>query len=136
MSTNHHDTGAYALHALPPDEHAALERHLARCETCATETAELVATAARLGLAVHTVPPPELKKRVLRAISTVRQEPATRATIRRSWWPAQHLASLAVLQCAAVFRVLAAWRSASANGPRTPAPRPTTPGSKWTSPLC
>ncbi|WTX01044.1 anti-sigma factor (plasmid) [Streptomycetaceae bacterium NBC_01309] len=106
MSTIHHNTGAYAVHALPADEHAAFERHLTHCETCARETAELVATAARLGLAVQAVPPPELKERVMRAITTVRQEPAARPAVRRSTWPAQRLANLAVAACAAASAVL------------------------------
>ncbi|GGS30292.1 hypothetical protein GCM10010269_81060 [Streptomyces humidus] len=71
----HRMTGAYALHALSDEEHEAFERHLADCEPCAQETAELCATAARLGLAVSTTPLPVLRERVLRRIATVRQEP-------------------------------------------------------------
>ncbi|MGW0338067.1 anti-sigma factor [Streptomyces sp. NPDC003011] len=66
-------TGAYALHALPEDERQAFERHLAHCEPCAQETAELAATAARLGLAVSAAPRPVLREQVLRRITTVRQ---------------------------------------------------------------
>ncbi|MGW4275741.1 RskA family anti-sigma factor, partial [Streptomyces seoulensis] len=47
----HSMTGAYALHALPDDERAAFERHLAGCASCAQEVAEFAATAARLALA-------------------------------------------------------------------------------------
>ncbi|WP_103531938.1 anti-sigma factor domain-containing protein [Streptomyces sp. SM11] len=67
-------TGAYALHALPESERQAFERHLADCEACAQEVRELSATAARLGLAVAEPPPRELRERVLREITTVRQE--------------------------------------------------------------
>ncbi|WP_105971636.1 anti-sigma factor [Streptomyces geranii] len=67
-------TGAYALHALSDDERDAFERHLAACEQCAQETAELAATAARLGLAVSVTPRPALREQVLRRITTVRQE--------------------------------------------------------------
>ncbi len=67
-------TGAYALHALPDEESSAFERHLAGCEACARETAELSATATRLGLAVSSTPPTELRAQVLRRITTVRQE--------------------------------------------------------------
>ncbi|WP_327728578.1 anti-sigma factor [Streptomyces sp. NBC_00487] len=70
----HRMTGAYALHALPDGERDAFERHLAGCEACAQETDELVATAARLGLAVSVTPPAALRERVLRRITTVRQE--------------------------------------------------------------
>lgn len=67
-------TGAYALDALSDDEREAFERHLGDCEGCAQETAELSATAARLGLAVTETPRPALREQVLRDISTVRQE--------------------------------------------------------------
>ncbi|WP_405563371.1 anti-sigma factor [Streptomyces phaeochromogenes] len=67
-------TGAYALHALSDEESVAFERHLPGCEACAQETAELSATAARLGLAVATAPRPVLREQVLRRITTVRQE--------------------------------------------------------------
>ncbi|WP_031099410.1 RskA family anti-sigma factor, partial [Streptomyces sp. NRRL S-15] len=72
-------TGAYALHALPDDERVAFERHLGVCGACAQEVRELSATAARLGLAVSAVPPPALRDRVLREITTVRQEAPSHA---------------------------------------------------------
>ncbi|MGW0333857.1 anti-sigma factor [Streptomyces sp. NPDC003011] len=79
----HRLTGAYALHALPDEEREAFERHLADCEPCAQEAAELSATAARLGLAVSVAPRREMRGQVLRRITTVRQEapgrPAARA---------------------------------------------------------
>src|SRR6478752_4991281 len=67
-------TGAYALHALDADERGRFERHAADCEACAQEVRELTATAARLGLAETVVTAPELKTRVMRHITTVRQE--------------------------------------------------------------
>ncbi|MGX1274321.1 anti-sigma factor [Streptomyces phaeoluteigriseus] len=70
----HRMTGAYALHALPEDEREDFERHLEYCEPCAEETAELCATAARLGLAMSATPDPALRERVLRRVTTVRQE--------------------------------------------------------------
>jgi len=70
----HRLTGAYALHALPEEESTAFERHLAGCEPCAQETAELSATAARLGLAVASTPPAALREQVLHRITAVRQE--------------------------------------------------------------
>ncbi|GAA3907954.1 anti-sigma factor [Streptomyces lacrimifluminis] len=81
----HRLTGAYALHALSDTENTAFERHLAGCEACAQETAELSATAARMGLAVATTPPAGLREQVLRRITTVRQETPGR--------PAQALAA-------------------------------------------
>ncbi|MFM9589137.1 anti-sigma factor domain-containing protein [Streptomyces scabiei] len=80
----HRLTGAYALHALSDEEHEAFERHLGDCEPCAQETAELCATAARLGLAVSTTPPPVMRERVLRRIATVRQEAPGGSTPSRS----------------------------------------------------
>ncbi|MET4921218.1 anti-sigma factor [Streptomyces sp. PSRA5] len=68
-------TGAYALHALAPDERAEFERHLEVCPACAQEVRELTATTTRLGLAVAVTPPPELKQQVLRRIAAERQEP-------------------------------------------------------------
>ncbi|WP_327719292.1 anti-sigma factor [Streptomyces sp. NBC_00490] len=70
----HRLTGAYALHALPDGEREAFERHLAGCEACAQEAAELAATAARLGLAASVTPSAALREQVLRRITTVRQE--------------------------------------------------------------
>ncbi|MFF1276093.1 anti-sigma factor domain-containing protein [Streptomyces marokkonensis] len=70
----HRLTGAYALHALPEEERDAFERHLSACEPCAQETAELSATAARLGLATVVSPPPAMRERVLRRVTTVRQQ--------------------------------------------------------------
>ncbi|MFJ8137861.1 anti-sigma factor domain-containing protein [Streptomyces sp. NPDC096013] len=77
-------TGAYALHALSDEEREVFERHLAGCEACAQETAELSATAARLGLAVSVEPDRETRGRVLRRITTVRQETPVESTAPRS----------------------------------------------------
>ncbi|MEV5976720.1 anti-sigma factor [Streptomyces sp. NPDC052114] len=77
-------TGAYALHALSDEERGAFERHLADCEACAQEAAELTAVAARLGLAVSVTPPAALREQVLRRITTVRQEPPGEPSPARS----------------------------------------------------
>jgi anti-sigma-K factor RskA len=68
-------TGAYALDAVSGAERAEFERHLAICESCALEVAELRNTATRLALAAAADPPADLKSRVLSQISTVRQLP-------------------------------------------------------------
>ncbi|MGW5653820.1 anti-sigma factor [Streptomyces humi] len=79
----HRLTGAYALHALSGEELGAFERHLKGCEPCAEETAELSATAARLGLAVAVSPAPAMRERVLHRIASVRQEsPGGLTTVR------------------------------------------------------
>ncbi|MGW1586396.1 anti-sigma factor [Streptomyces sp. NPDC002386] len=101
-------TGAYALHALLDEERTAFERHLADCEPCAQETAELSATAARLGLAATMTPSPALRGKVLRQISSVRQvSPGTtgmragragkRARLLSRWALAACLAAAATL---------------------------------------
>jgi anti-sigma-K factor RskA len=71
--------GAYAVDALPADERAAFEEHLATCEACRTEVAELSATAARLGDAAAETPPPGLKDRVLAEVDRVRPLPPATA---------------------------------------------------------
>ncbi|MFI5755811.1 anti-sigma factor domain-containing protein [Streptomyces sp. NPDC051569] len=68
-------TGAYALHALAPQERTAFERHLEACQACSQEVRELAATAARLGQAVAVTPPAALKEQVLRRIAAERQDP-------------------------------------------------------------
>ena len=67
--------GAYALNALPDDERAFFERHLAACEACRLEVDELTETAAHLGAAVAEAPPPDLRARVLAAADVTRQLP-------------------------------------------------------------
>ncbi|MBQ0855326.1 anti-sigma factor [Streptomyces sp. BH-SS-21] len=67
-------TGAYALHALSDDERSEFERHAADCEACTQEALELSETAARLGLAVSAASPAALKSKVMRRITTVRQD--------------------------------------------------------------
>jgi anti-sigma-K factor RskA len=68
-------TGPYVLNALPEDERVGFENHLADCQSCSAEVAELREAANRLGTAVATDPPPALKARVLAEIATTRQLP-------------------------------------------------------------
>ena len=79
MSVQRHElhllTGGYALDALPEDERAGLERHLARCPSCAEEVRGLRETAARLAMAPALYPPPEMRERVLTTALSVRQLP-------------------------------------------------------------
>ena len=67
-------TGAYALNALPEDERAAFEEHLDRCDACALETAEFLATAAKLGGLLHEPAPAELKASILDEVDRTRQD--------------------------------------------------------------
>ncbi|CAM5736820.1 anti-sigma factor [Streptomyces microflavus] len=116
-------TGAYALHALPEDERREFERHLGDCEACTQEVRELSATAARLGLAVAETPPRELRERVLREITTVRQEPPahgrrgrTVGNGRTGRWSTYALA--ACIAAAAAFGGVAVWQNQVAQDAR------------------
>ncbi|MDX8033368.1 anti-sigma factor [Lentzea sp. BCCO 10_0856] len=77
-------TGAYAVNGLSDTERAMFEVHLARCDSCAVEVAELTATAARLGAAVEFAPPPHLRARVLAAAAKTRQLPPRTARLSRA----------------------------------------------------
>ena len=60
------DVGSYVLRALPDDEHERFEAHLATCEDCRREVAELQVAADTLPLAaVQVAPPPELRDRIM-----------------------------------------------------------------------
>ncbi len=115
-------TGAYAVDALPDDEREVFEEHLRVCSACEQEVAELVATAARLGAASATTPPPGLRDAVLGQLSDVRQEPPARSvdddvvdlhrsSKRRQWMtnlvaPAAAVVAIAVLGLAAIVASL------------------------------
>ncbi|TWF92943.1 anti-sigma factor [Saccharopolyspora dendranthemae] len=68
-------TGAYAVDALIGTELEEFERHLASCEDCVQEVAELRETAARLGADTAVPPPERLKQAVLEEITRTRQLP-------------------------------------------------------------
>jgi anti-sigma-K factor RskA len=68
-------TGAYAAHALTHEEVIDFEAHLRDCTSCPQETRELVATAARIGVAEFDPPPPELKARIMAEVGRTRQLP-------------------------------------------------------------
>ncbi|BCB81790.1 anti-sigma factor [Phytohabitans flavus] len=72
-SDAHALAGAYALHALSDIERAAFARHLAGCESCTHEVAELEETAARLADGAWSIPPPRLRDNVLAEIRQTRQ---------------------------------------------------------------
>ncbi|MER7858823.1 anti-sigma factor [Amycolatopsis japonica] len=72
-------TGAYALDAVPAEEAAAFERHLRGCPACGQEVRELRETAARLGRALATAPPPSLREATLTRVAHTRQWPPSLA---------------------------------------------------------
>ncbi|GAA0802291.1 anti-sigma factor [Spirilliplanes yamanashiensis] len=65
--------GAYALDAVDDIERASFDRHLADCDSCATEVAELREAAARLADPTWSVPPPRLRDDVMDRIARTRQ---------------------------------------------------------------
>jgi hypothetical protein len=65
--------GPYALDAVDDLERAAFNRHLAECEACAVEVAELRGAAGRLADLTVETPPPGLKAAVLAEISRTPQ---------------------------------------------------------------
>jgi anti-sigma-K factor RskA len=69
----HELTAAYALSALDPAERVEYEEHLATCERCREELAQLSVVAAQLGFAVEPVAPPAtLRARILEAAQAER----------------------------------------------------------------
>lgn len=72
MSDVHKLTGAYAMDALDELERARFEQHLAQCDDCRAEVAELRETAALLSETVAVPPPASLRDSVLAGISQVR----------------------------------------------------------------
>ena len=105
----HKLTGAYAMDALDELERARFEQHLATCEDCRAEVAELRETAALLSETVAVPPPASLRDSVLAGISQVRplapEVPAASATHhaahpaarRRGWVPFLVAAALALI---------------------------------------
>ena len=67
--------GAYAMDAISAKERDRFERHLARCEACAQETASLREATALLGTAAAEPLPAGLKERVMAAATMTRQQP-------------------------------------------------------------
>lgn len=80
---------AYVLGALPELERAALEHHLERCEACRGELERLRPAADAIGRAVTPlIPPPRLKRELMRAVEAERHEPAPAKRGRR-FFPAR-----------------------------------------------
>lgn len=79
MSADIHTlAGAYALDAVTDIERAEFARHVAGCESCAQELAELRATVGRLSDATSQTAPPDLKESVMAVIAQTRQLPPGR----------------------------------------------------------
>lgn len=98
--------GAYALDAVTEIERAGFTRHLAECETCTAEVAELTETAARLAVVTRATPPPRLRDAVLAEVGRTRQVGAGRTVSAeraagrrtaggRAAWPRRVLSAVA-----------------------------------------
>jgi anti-sigma factor RsiW len=121
--THRDDAGSYVLRALPDDEHERFEAHLATCEGCRREVADLQIAADTLPLAaVQVGPPPELRDRIMAVVRSEAEllnaagartdepeaetAPAARAARprRRGWrWPAFSLRPLPAALAAGVL---------------------------------
>jgi hypothetical protein len=74
-------SGAYAVNALDSDaEREAFEQHLASCPDCDREVRQMLAIAARLGMATSAPPPAELRERVMAALTATGQLSADQAS--------------------------------------------------------
>jgi anti-sigma-K factor RskA len=81
----HQMIGPYALDALEADDRSRFEAHLAQCEQCRVELAGFQSTAARLGEAEATPPPPGLRDRLVGLVTETPQErPVVTALAQRS----------------------------------------------------
>jgi anti-sigma-K factor RskA len=100
----HELTAAYALDALDPAERAEYEVHLATCEACREELAQLSVVAASLAFAAEPVaPPPALRARILEAAQA---EQPNVVPLRPRWlYPVAAVAAVAA--CVAIG--LAVW---------------------------
>jgi len=109
---SHTSTGAYAADALPREERAEVEQHLAECPACAQEVAEMRAALTRLADAAAVPPPAALRGRVLAEVARTRQLPPLTGLAGRPargrWWAGAPLqvAAAAVLVVAVVLGVL------------------------------
>ncbi|MGW7369571.1 anti-sigma factor [Streptomyces sp. NPDC054841] len=119
----HAAVGAYVLHALPDTERRAFEEHLASCDACRAEVAQLSATTARLGQAVAAEPPADLQRRVLERIAVTPQDPIVpRQAGVRGRDTGRRLLQLALAACLALAAVLggvAVWEYQAAEEARS-----------------
>ena len=69
-------TGAYALDALDPgSELTRFNRHLERCQSCASEVRGFREVATAMAFAATTEPPPQMRDQVMAAVARTRQLP-------------------------------------------------------------
>jgi len=105
--------GAYALDALTSAERTRFARHLTRCATCPGEVRRLFATAAELGLAAATTPPPGLKGRVLADVAALSGARAVDAEIAALLSAPDALVASGVTSAGGTATVVASLRAAA-----------------------
>jgi anti-sigma-K factor RskA len=95
MSSDLHELVApYALDALDADERARFERHLAECERCSAQLAELQEAAGALAFAAEgPEPPPSLRGRILESARA--ESPAKVVPFPRRRWALPAVAAFA-----------------------------------------
>jgi len=108
-----HDlTAAYALDALDGDESEAYERHLAQCEECRVQLAELSETSAALAFgAVAPAPPPRLREAILETAKTERSNVVP--LLQRRWIARGLAVAAAAAACIVVGLAVALTRSSN-----------------------
>lgn len=105
------DLASFALGALPSDEAAQVEAHIAVCAQCRRVVDELANTMSALASAVPIAEPPgEAEERILRRVRELRREehaqvcPSTRPTTARAYLGSSAVGSNS--QCRGPLRVL------------------------------
>jgi anti-sigma-K factor RskA len=114
MSSELHELAApYALDALDADERERFERHLAECERCSAQLADLQEAVAALAFAVEgPEPSPSLRGRILESARA--EDGAKVVPFPRKRWALPAVATIAaVAACAAVG--LGIWASSLSN---------------------
>jgi anti-sigma-K factor RskA len=99
--TMHDYTAAYALDALDANESREYEEHLATCDSCREQLAQLSGAASALAFAVQSPAPPDrLRARIL---ETARAERPNVVALRPRWLPATYaVASVAAIAAIAL----------------------------------
>ncbi|MDX6546625.1 MAG: hypothetical protein QOG33_175 [Gaiellales bacterium] len=107
---------AHALRALDADDERIVNEHLATCERCRLQLRDFEGVAAALAYASPSVqPPPELRDRVMAAVSPVVAPPEPkraavapgRERFAPSWWPRVSMVAVPALGVAVL--ALAVW---------------------------
>jgi anti-sigma-K factor RskA len=99
------DLAAYALGALPPDDAAELERHLAGCEACRQQLRWLSPAVDVLPAAVAQRSPPErLRENLMEVVRSEAADAPRPARARQPWW--RSLGALAMRPAAGIAAVI------------------------------